>query len=253
MKTFKSFSISAYKTEDSRGKCTRSMVVLNARGPLVGDPDTSKSSTETGLQYLSFFMTIYEFNDLMDGRVSSLTDCSHNVRSIGSNFMFYDMEYARDARGVLQIPYACIDIPSQVCKILKRAVRMLLRNCPDESASRDRPEFHISMENRERWSRQYGIGKGKVEVVAEPETIAYVEKCKAEGDKTFLHSLETVTRIARNTTSKHTESGKLHMSKYSRHDGEINWCAYTPQGVFRMNGGIIDHGKDGNHDWSVHT
>ncbi len=244
MIAFREISLTVYKTEYR--KVEQSMVVWNAREPLVGDLDDRKYTSEVGLKNLSFFMTLEEFNGILDGRLSAASDIGHYLRTSGADFMFYDLEFPRETRGVFTVPFVRLDVPYYVRRILKRVVRIALRRAEVDG---DRISVPIPFTLRERWVKQYGIGKGQVEIQASDETLALVERHKSDPD--FAWSYESVRAIAQNTTDRHTDRAKLTLSAFG--DREVGWAAYTPKGAFRMNGGIIDHGKDGKHDWHVHT
>jgi len=239
MLAFKNMHLTVYKRDNGEG-----MVALEAREPAV-----EVKSSDDGIRYLSFYMRLQEFEDLMDGKASSLTDISHNVRRMGELYTFYDLEFgAPHTFGAMKAPYVNIMLPHYVTRILRRAVRMTLRHCEPGG---ERKSVEVSVLNRERWLRQYGQGTGKVEIdVASPEGAAFFTECRTHGGETFTRCIENLKAIARNTTYRHTDVGTVKLSK--------DWDGFyfriiTPRGSCSLNGGVINHGRDGEHSWSTHT
>ena len=247
MNVFKEMHLTVYRrAADKLHSDGEGMVVVNAGDPLVGDTDPKKYSSEVGIQYLSFFMTLDEFVGLMEGRISGCNDIGHNVRAFGDSFTFFDMEFSREQRGVLRVPFVTIQIPRYVRRILLRAVRSTLRKCDPDG---DRLRVELPLPLRERWARQYGCGTGKVEVDVGGSG-AFFSECSAKGGETFSRSVEHLKQIALNGTARHTDLGKVHVSK--------DWDGFyfrimSPSGRCTMNGGIINHGKGGEQSWSLHT
>lgn len=250
MLTFAEMSLTVFKYVSC--KRTYETVVWNARKPLVGDCDETKYPSETGMQSLSFYMSKTDFEDLMLGRQSAAVDCStHLSIPYGGCFLFTTFDLPHNARGVARVPYVQICLPPDVRRILVRAVRMTM---PRAQVDGPRLEIPIPRALRERWDRQYGQGKGRIEVVMEEDTRAYLAECLEQPEDTrFRQCWEGVQNIARNSTWRWNETAHIQLHKYHR-GGEFSWAVYNPKGSFIMNGGIIDHGKDGGKpDWSTHT
>lgn len=240
MLTFQEMYLEVYK--NSR----QGMVALYAKVPLVGDLDPEKYADEVGLKFLSFYMTETEFLGLMDGSVSGCNDIGHNVRAVGDSFTFFDMDFSSKDRGVMSVPFARVEFPYHVRRVLARAVKATLKRCVPDG---DRVQIEIPLALRERWVRQYGYGKGQVVIDADEKTLARVAECSAASED-FKQKLDHVKRISQNSTMRHTDRAKF----YIRTDGDdFYWSAHTPAGHRRMNGGIIDHGRDGETSWSVYT
>jgi hypothetical protein len=234
MITFKRMSLEVYKRANGEG-----MIALHASEPLVG--------TE-GIRYLSFYFTHEEFSGVLVGRLSGCSDCSHNLRRFGELYTFYDMEFSRHVRGVMHVPFVNVSIPRYVAKILDRVVRMALRGCEPDGG---RITVELSFATRERWMRQYGQGTGKVNVdVSDEKSAAFFTEMCTHGGETFARCIENLKDIARNTTYRHTDVGTVKLFK--DYDG-FYFCIITPRGSQGLNGGVINHGRDGKYDWSTHT
>ncbi len=235
MLAFKNMHLTVYKRNNGEG-----MVALEAQEP---------REEGEGVKYLSFYFTLDEFNGLFTGKLGSCNDIGHNVRSMGGEvFTFYDMEFSSQSRGVMKVPFVNVNIPRYVSRVLMRVVRMTLRHCEPDGK---RKRVELSHANRERWLRQYGQGTGKVEIdVTSPESAAFFTDCRTHGGETFTRCIEGLKNIARNTTYRHTDVGTVKLSK--------DWDGFyfkiiTPRGSCTLNGGVINHGRDGGHDWSTHT
>lgn len=254
MKNFQEMHLTVYRRGVTNAHPEgEGMVAWYAHGPLVGDTDERKYASEVGLQSLSFFMTLDEFEGLMDGRLTGCNDIGHNVRACGDAFTFFDMEFPHDARGVLRVPYVTLSVPYYVRRLLKRVVRMTLRRCAPDG---DRLTVKLSPDNRERWARQYGPGTGEVAIDVVDRTEdglcrAFWEACGTLGGETWERSVDQLRRIAQNGTARHTDVGTVRISK--------DWDGFyfqilDPSGRRTMNGGLINHGRDGAApSWSLHT
>jgi hypothetical protein len=274
MNTFKNMRLEAWRTENKRGKVIESMVSLHAddgricsecgeewpcktrEAALKLDDWTTHQKWDNpprkeGLGYLSFFFTGQEFSEVCEQRRNSVNDIGHNLRACGEGWTFYDLDFTCEDRGVMQVPFVRLTVPYYVQKVLLRVVKSAWEKCiPDEK----RITIDLSLARRERWLKVYGQGHGSVKLdfggYKSEEVQAYFDKCKIEGGDSFARCAETVEAIARNTTFAADEVAKVHVRSDS--DG-FYWEAHTPKGQRTMNGGIINHGRDGSHDWSVHT
>lgn len=240
MLTFRELSLEVHRRDTGEG-----IVAIYSRGPLVGDPDAY--SCEAGIRGLSFYCTEADFVALLTGKVDSLSDGYHGVRRFVESYTFFDMEFPRESRGVLPLPYVRLEIPNAVARVLVRAVRMTLRRCVPNG---DRLRVEIPFETRERWVRQYGQGTGEVRFEIPEDQQARYRECAATGGPSFKNCIENLERIALNNTWRHTDVSTVYLSK-----DRNGWyfCIYSPKGARRMNGGVINHGSDGNQDWSTHT
>jgi hypothetical protein len=99
----------------------------------------------------------------------------------------------------------------------------------------------------ERWSRLYGQGKGEVRLVMTDDCRAMFDAALDKGN--FRAMLERITAIARNQTYSARDVVELPIYKdsYRADDPAFTWRA---GGMF---GGLINHGRDGAYNWSIHT
>ena len=236
MLTFKHFKFTVYKRENGEG-----MVVLDAHN----DRDEPRRE---GINYLSFYFTHKEFTDLFEGRTSSCNDCGHNVRRVSEIFTFYDMDFPSAPSGVMHIPFVNLTIPAHVQGILLRVVKARLRACQPGG---ERLDVVLPMAARERWLRRYGQGRGRVELnIPEGHKIFFDACATNDTSGTFARCMDTLNRIAANATWRWTDVATVQLTK--------DWDGFyfrilRPDGRCTLNGGVINHGRDGKHDWSTHT
>jgi hypothetical protein len=246
MTEFKFMYLSAYTTYRGRGdhRVIERMVSIHA--------DDGRDAERTdGMNYVSFFMTEEEFTGVMKGEIGAVTDIGHNLRVDGERFTFFDLDlgYRHETRGIMRVPYVIMMVPYHVRKILLRAVQRTWNRCLPDG---DRLRIDIPLATRERWLSKYGQGKGEVliDLVNGEKTKEFFDECQAAGGKTFSDCIDRLVAIARNTTFKNNERGVVKLFK--------DWDGFYfnilgPDGHSRMNGGVINHGRDGTHDWSTHT
>jgi hypothetical protein len=237
------------------------MVSLHARDHVDGDaPRESEYGRSLGLNYLSFYFTQKEFEDIFQQRTFSANDIGHNVRAAGEHWTFYDLEFSAKARGMLQVPFVVVEIPYIVQRILLRMVRRAWAKCVPDG---DRIEIVLPMVTRQRWLKTYGCGKGEAKLKFREwedrvttsageqvtKTQAFMLECEAAAGEKFKERVESLLTIARNQTIKRSETAHVEISK--------DWDGFyfqilRPDGKRTMNGGLINHGRDGQHDWSIH-
>ena len=73
---------------------------------------------------------------------------------------------------------------------------------------------------------------------------------KLQESSNLTEMLNRVQIIAQNSTRAKHEIATVSLSK--DWDGFF-WVAKTPKGASIMHGGIINHGRVGEPDWSIHT
>lgn len=218
--------------------------------------DYCASKRQAGINFLSFYMAETEFNGLFTGKLGACNDIGHNLRASGEHWTFFDLEFPRETRGVAQVPYVVVNFPHYVQKILHRAVRLALCQCDrdPEPERENRVVIEIPWSVRERWMRRYGNSKGQVQIDVSPSASEFLRECATKAadlnDTTFVRCMEHLDAIARNTTYKSDEVGVVKLSKDM--DG-FYFEIYTPKGRRTLNGGVINHGRDGKVDWSLHT
>ena len=258
MLTFKDMRLEVYRRANGEG-----MVALLAENPTVGTEadeadrlawDEGRYGCNTaGIRYLSFYFTHEEFTGLLTGKLSGCNDCSHNVRAFGELLTFYDLEFSRETRGRVTVPFVNLHIPHYVGKFLVRAVQHTLAKCVPDG---DRITFSIPWATRERWMRLYGQGTGSVvlDVVdGYPKIDAvrdFYAECEQKGGETFARCVENLKAIGLNSTYRHTDTATVKLSKDL--DGWY-FRILRPDGRCTLNGGVVNHGRDGKHDWSTHT
>lgn len=206
-----------------------------------------------GLRYISFYFTRQEFTDIVMGRSSSACDIGHNLRAFGDMWTFFDLDFPSKAEGVMQVPYVNLMVPKQAQLIMLKAAKRvwagLKKNPPENRYDAPRVSITLSQSWRDRMMRLYGVGKGKVQLDLRGVSELQLEKeCQTES---FKHAFERVKTIAQNSTRAYFQTATLYISK-DRED--YYWIARNPKGFTIMNGGIVNHSKDGDApDWSCHT
>lgn len=238
MQTFREMHLEVYRRENREA-----MVSLHAEGVTVGDPDAR--SSEAGIHYLSFYFTHREFTGVMRGELSGCNDIGHNLRACGEMLTFFDMDFPSSARGVMRVPYVNLHVPFHVRRILLRAVNMTLRRCEPGG---ERLRVGIPFDLRGRWSKQYGQGTGRVEWDVHGKE--FFDECQRDGGATFKRCMDSLHAVGRNGTFRHTDVARVCLSKDA--DG-FYFRVFDAKGNCRLNGGVINHGRDGAHEWSTHT
>lgn len=204
-----------------------------------------------------FVFTRSEFEGIVAGRVSEVADGYHRLSVCGDRWTFYDIDEVMSAskgHGRASVRFLILDIPRIVAKILLRCANRMLKA---DSVARSlalpllhtsRTELEIPQATRERWSRVYGQGSGRV-VWDFGEY--YPEEARRRTEKLFesytgRRSLSTLYGLAAGRTFAAYETAVVQVRPDGR-DGDL----YFQAG--RFNGGVINHGQDGSDDWSVHT
>lgn len=197
-----------------------------------------------GLRRISFYFLRKEFEAFVSGERDSFQDISHHLHTFGECCTFYDMEIPMDARGIMKVPYYRMNIPFFMRNLMLRIAKRIWAADPDE-----RIEVRFSPERLARIERLYGIGKGQSKLDMQPETEAFFGECMEKGGN-FKDMIDRLLVIAQNTTTSFYQTGRVELSK--DWDGFL-FQIITPKGNRSMHGGVINHGRDGKVDWSIHT
>ena len=246
MRAFRHMHLEVFRHEKGDG-----MVALYARDPTIGDFYTPMTIgypyKDTGLSGLSIYFSEEEFFGLLDGKIHAHNDCAHNVRRFCELYTFFDMEYSAKNSGVMQVPFVNMQIPHYVARILKRAVKATLKRCEPGG---ERLQVDLPWATRDRWMRHYGQATGKVAIEVDERCRDAFDTAVAAHDESFDRCIDNLQRIAKNGTYRHTETGTVKL--FHDHAG-FYFCILAPDGRRTLNGGVINHGRDGKQDWSTHT
>lgn len=185
---------------------------------------------------------------------ASFQDGYHNLNVTGDSCLFYDMEVPSQTRGEMCLPFLNASIPSTFRKILRRYARRVWAKqeklLSDGMDPRDlkRHTLELTEEQRNRVCRLYGQGKGNLDIRANAETLAYMETYRDDED--FQYNIDRLKDIARGSTCGHHQFATLHL--YKDYD-TLGFRIIRPNNKYGMNGALVNHGKDGKSDWSIHT
>lgn len=220
-----------------------------------------------GLRYIWFVLTSVEFQDLLTGKRTTAEDGYHQVVVHGDSWLFYDMEALGGAKksGNLSVPFYRANMPhtfmKAVLRLCKKTWKLLINGYYDCTISKGnkydlphRIEIVVSKKHCERVERLYGQGLGNVVIDfgdwKPEEAIKAWTFNSLNGGESFNRCVERLICIARNQTWGFHQTAKLGVSK----DGDgFYWVAYSPSGRRIMNGGLVNHSRDGGNDWSTHT
>ena len=205
-----------------------------------------------GLRHIWFVLEKPEMEAIVAGKTHVAEDGYHKLMIFGDVWTFYDMMPPNEKCGVMQVPFYRANIPGTFVKLLARVAKWTWAQqrkhlTPDTRG--DKVTLEFDMAYRERICRLYGYGKGEVALDATTETRDRLGALSAE-DKGFADRVEQIKTIARNSTQGFHQKASLSISK--DWDG-FYWVARTPSGHTILNGGLVNHGRDGKHDWSLHT
>jgi hypothetical protein len=251
MNTIKSFKFSMWS--DKRGY---DMCCIEARNSSLRSSDLSvRDESETGLRYISFYMTREEFYSLVRGKSSSANDIGHNVRAYGDSWTFYDLDFPRATSGVMSVPFVRIDFPRFVQELLltiaTKAWSLYKQAFANGMEEYDMQRACIEFDQKtcDRFVRLYGSGKGKVVLNMSDETRENFNKDMENAQ--FRDRVEHLKRIALNSTRGFFDCASV---RINGGDGDYYWVAGDPSGRTILNGGLILHSRDSaNPEWSIHT
>jgi hypothetical protein len=214
-----------------------------------------KKEGEKGLNYISFYFSREEFEDVVKNGGGDVSDGYHKLYAVGDSWTFYNFEMNfRKASGVMEVPYYRLDIPHFVQKLMVKCARKLWAAAKVEhNPYAERATVTFSREQMTKWNRLYGQGKGRVELVADDTTVERLLEASAESngcDNSLAKNIERLVVIASNTTRGFHHTAKVVIGR----DGRDFWFSCkSPDGRNVMNGGVINHGRSGPSDWSLHT
>lgn len=241
MNSLKDFSVVIYSDRDKRD-----MIAIE------GHP---REQTQ-GLRYISFYLYREEFESIVNGKSSSANDIAHNFRAMGDHWTFYDLDFSREASGIMQVPYLTVNVPKFIQQLILTVAKRIwamyhkaFDTNPSEAQYLDRVKLEFSQATRDRWVRLYGFGKGKVVLDIDPQVQERFDE-HMKNDQ-FQKRIEYLKQIALNSTIAFFETGTVKISK--DWDGYY-WRALNPHGQQRMVGGLVNHSREpGKFDWSIHT
>ena len=245
----KSISLSEFEFEawiDSGvGKVPEGRVTISLRRP----------DNVPGLRYVSFFIHESELSKFSNPAwTETLEDVTHRMNISGDRVMFYDLELPMHWEGQMTIPYLAVHWPTAARKVLARMAKTIWRrlkanwNPEGDNYNLPRVRFSFTAQQAERLETRYGHGTGKVDFqISENVRERYAEDLK---NGNFAERVEWLAQITRNTTSAHWQIGTLYISRDA--DGYY-FSTVTPWKKRSMHGGVINHGRDGKPDWSIHT
>jgi len=200
---------------------------------------------DSDLYSISFFFTKEEFKKFASGSWSTFIDITYHCQSIGDMALFFSINVPRETYGTMNVPFYSLQFPVFARRIILRAAEKIWAK-----NSTDREKIVVDDERSARWVKQYGDGKGEVEVdIVSPETSQLYNEIKDKGGE-FNDRMERLQTIAKNGTIAFFQTGKVRLMK--------DWDGFTfdiisPKGKSTMFGGLVNHGRDGKFDWSIHT
>jgi hypothetical protein len=210
-----------------------------------------------GLRWVWFMMTKKVFADLIHGKAHSAEDGYHKVTVYGDQWTFYNMDGMPNTKaGIAEIPYYKAWMPGTFMKaVLRLATKIWWLRHNNGLSYEGKTVIEVSAEHRKRSCRLYGQGLGNVrldfgEYKAE-EAEAHWNNLLKNGGDTFRHCAEGRMAMVRNATNGFHQTATLRL--YMRNENEFDWQACYPNGKAFYHGGIINHSRDGGHDWSSHS
>lgn len=174
-----------------------------------------------------FFMTPAEWASFVKGGYTVFRDIAYVLVSDASMVTFYNIPCVNGNQGTIQVHYHRECIPT----FMRKAADRILKR---------QPECEFSDADIKRFEKRYTMGSGIVKL--EISDSEFFKECAK--DPTFLRCQRQLVRIARNTTNRHWKKATIRLSK--DWDG---WFFQLPG----LHGGVINHGRDGKPDWSIHT
>lgn len=214
-------------------------------------------SAEMRINYIYFVLNekdlrTFETNSFND----TIEDGFHRMNLCGDLATFFNFELPRGKEGVLKIPFLTLEIPVFVRKMIVRMVRGTWKRLRAAASNSGQPErtpnvvIEFSQEQTERLLAKYGQGKGKVLVKSEKETLDKIADDMVKSPD-FGSCYERLMQIAKNSTRAKHQLAELHV--YPDRD-DYGWTAFDWKKRRIMNGGLINHARDGAPpDWSIHT
>jgi len=188
--------------------------------------ESGNTSLEIGTSPM-FFMAPDEWVSFVKGGYTVFRDIAYVLVSDVSIVTFYDIPYVSGTEGKVEVYYHRECIPH----FMRKAADRILKR---------KQECEFSDADIKRFERRYTIGSGIAKLeISDPE---FFRECAK--DQTFLRCQRQLVRIARNTTCRYWQKATIRLSK--DWDG---WFFQLPG----LHGGVINHGRGGKPDWSIHT
>ena len=244
MNTLKDFSITIYSDNDSYNR-VRDMISFDIK---------CNETDEPGLKSMWFFFSREEFESLVNGKSNSAIDGYHSLRAFGDLWTFYDMEWPRESKGVMKVPYFSIAFPQFIQELILKAAKRIWALYHqafemDPEGRFDRFRLDLPQAMRDRWVRLYGRGKGKVVLEVEPQVKERFDEHMT--NEQFRQQIDYLKQVAQNMTIAFFETSKVVIQK--------DWDGYyfkeiSPSGKVITVGGVVNHAREpGKFDWSTHT
>lgn len=216
-----------------------------------------------GKKSVWFVLYRNELEAILRGDRDCATDGYHKLQVYGDSWFFYDQELPSAETGEMKCPFWNLELPRTFMKAILRLARKTwgfmaqARAEPKNDRRYDRPEnvtVHVSGEEYARVCRLYGQGKGIARLVLDDTSADFLMSCAFDaadkGDRSLAQGFNRILQIAKNTTRGFHQTASVRLSK--DYNGFF-WNALTPSGKSTMHGGLINHGKEGSHDWALHT
>lgn len=205
-----------------------------------------------GLTRVWFVLESHELDGLCTGSVSAAEDGYHKLTRHGDTCTFYDFMMPGGGAGEVIVPYVSLHMPRAFWRYLRaiargywRAARADAEGDTDAKYRQPRLETVIPRDVLARFDRRYGHGHGRVRVEASERFAADI---RARG-LSFWSMVDRLSTIARNYTSSVYQETTLRIM-----DDGAGYFWTTTRGTRRgLHGGLINHGRDGTDDWSIHT
>lgn len=221
--------------------------------------ERAEADTAPGLRRVWFVLSRDELARLESGEPYrsfsgvTLNDGYHRMSVDGMTATFYDWELpTRGDSGVMTIPFLRLAMPRATWRYFGRIARTIWKHSRaaiDAGAGYDRPyriEIEIPEATLTRLATRHAPGTGRVDMDLSP-------RCRdaMAQDPGLRERVERCECIARNSTFSSYQRASLRISNDS--DGYY-FQAFAPSGARRMNGGIVNHARNGGAaDWSIHT
>lgn len=202
------------------------------------------SDEKEGLDYTWLCLSPEEFEKATHGS-GIYQDGYHHAEVYGDTWMFYRLEIQRGA-GSVPVKYRNIDLPRHV---LQDFAKLVQRKLPYLKAE-DEILVEYTQKARARLVRLWGQGKGKASLDMNEETAARFDEHRKTGGESFERCIEHLKQMAKNQTTSAFDTGVVRLWK--DWDGYF-WELRNMKGDCVLHGGLINHGKDGAPDWSLHT
>lgn len=232
--------LDSFKIEVSRAEDQGLRVWLYIRAP----------ESAPGLNWINFLLCGDEAIDLFAGKRAEFVDGYHRLSAFGEDWLFFDTpDRGREDSGELRIQYRRVIVPrpvrDEIAWRITTAIERHDAQDPDKWGRKDQIELDLSGD-LEAWARDYGQGKGSIQIDSADPGMAGTIAALEESDPSFARCWDRIKAIALNTTHARTDVAPIRIHRES--ERAFLWTAG------RLTGGLIDHGVAGiEADWSIHT